>query len=1302
MHKIKSKLLLSFLILVGVGFLILFIYGFVTVVDVGHPVLYLLLTISLFFKILRILFEWYHYAGIRQPKPAASFHKQWKVDMLTTACPGEPREMIEETLKAMVKVEYPHETYLCDEGNDPALKSLCQELGIHHVTRTTRQNAKAGNINNALRQADGEICVIMDPDHVPAPDFLDKVLPHFEDPEIGYVQVVQAYKNQPESLVALGAAEQTYNFYGPYMNAMGHYGTAQAIGANCTFRREALNSIEGHAPGLTEDMHTSMLLHAKGWKSVYVPEIVSRGLVPSSLSAYYKQQLKWSRGTFDLWFHVFPRLFTQFSWRQKLHYGLLPLYYLFGLITLIDVAVPVYSLFSGDYPWHMNPVVFFAFYMPLLISSLLIRQFAQKWLSEPQEKGLHITGGILRVGTWWVYLTGFVYTILNIKVPYIPTPKEHSAKNEFLLALPNLLLSVLCVVAVFYGLHQDWQPYSFMMAGFALFNALILFVAFAMGQSQWIDALASSFDLLKTNYLSLRWRLLFRPFSKASINYLLLCPISLPFLAIPWIFTDNQQEISVDSDHAKLSQAELGGFYTGIYFPSSGKSTLEQLAKAEKETKHSFSIASTYLAWGASPLPVDEWKAIAAKGSVPMISWEPWTNLFPQYADHPDLSQNKKVFYYISEGYFNDYIDSVAISIRSLGYPVFLRFAHEMDNPLYPWSATGENTPAEFIAAWRYVHQRFQSLGVQNVTWVWNPLKPSAFDNYFPNGARYPENMYVDWIGITCLNYGKASPDQKWYSFEELYKPFRQKLQSYAIELPVMIAEFGSTSYGGEADAWVANGLNSIQVNYPEIKAAVLFYSNQDKNWVTDWRSNKNELTIDWTYNLSSLSSSLNKFVVPAQYAFNESNPNTPGKANPRILGDSGNFSMLVAGRPFYIKGVCYNPQHDWRDGFLPLTRKQLESDFSKIKAMGANTIRRYEPGIYDVNMFNVAQEQELFILYGFWFDPAIDYYKDTAAKAAYEKRVLKHVKKYKHRKSIIAWNIGNETWGLQKKHFAKPYLTLTRRAYLEFLEDLAQKIREIDPDRPIFASEEHEHYQLASTVYEMQAHLPSVDVIGINSYFKSNVETLQETFLKFDRSRPYVVTEFGPKGYWSHEFGDYRNDSLLLEVSSLSKARWYHNQWQDYIESNKGYNLGGFAFSWRDRYEGTATWFGITDYKGRLKPAYYYLQKAYKGVTDSEISLSAAFADLTIAGSWYSVKPGESIWVTAGVTNGYSGSLTFNWEVQEETSWKNVTTIQSSINHMKHVELKLPQKKSRYRVYLHATDSAGNVVTASRPVALE
>jgi hypothetical protein len=222
-----------------------------------------------------------------------------------------------------------------------------------------------------------------------------------------------------------------------------------------------------------------------------------------------------------------------------------------------------------------------------------------------------------------------------------------------------------------------------------------------------------------------------------------------------------------------------------------------------------------------------------------------------------------------------------------------------------------------------------------------------------------------------------------------------------------------------------------------------------------------------------------------------------------------------------------------------------------------------------------------------------------------------------------------------------------------------------------------------------MRTHTPSVDIIGINSYFEPNIQELQHVFSQFDTLRPHVITEFGPKGYWSHEFGDFRYDRVI-EVSSLTKARWYERQWNEYIEKNKGFNLGG--------YEGTATWFGITDYKGRLKPAYYHLQRAWSG----NPVINHQFPDLSIVGHWYPVKAGETIWLSAGITNDFKGTLSYEWEVYEADSWKRCSPIVNAILDKQYVELKMPDKKSRYRVYVHAVDSTGNVITASRPLLTE
>jgi hypothetical protein len=440
---------------------------------VGYKPLYWLLISTFVYTFFKIVYEWYHYWSISIPETPPTT-RTYTVDILTTFCAGEPYEMIIETLRAMQAITYPHQSYLCDEADDPYLKSVCKKLGVHHMTRKEKINAKAGNINHALRQTTGELCVILDPDHIPVPGFLDPIVSHFDRPEIGYVQIVQAYYNQDIGWIAKGAAQQTYQFYGPMMMCMNSYGTVQAIGANCTFRRAALDSIGGHAAGLAEDMHTAMQLHARGWKSIYVPQVLTKGLVPATLSAYYKQQLKWSRGVFELLVTSYISLFTKFSWRQKLHYGLLPFFYLSGFIFLINFLIPIISLLTGTFPLKMDFSEFLIIGTPFIAAVVVIRHFVQQWVMEDDERGFHVVGGLLLIGTWWVFILGVVYTFIRKNVPYIATPKEVIDEKNLKYNLPNIAVLLLSIAAIAYGLYSDWNPFSLFMAGISGLNCLFM------------------------------------------------------------------------------------------------------------------------------------------------------------------------------------------------------------------------------------------------------------------------------------------------------------------------------------------------------------------------------------------------------------------------------------------------------------------------------------------------------------------------------------------------------------------------------------------------------------------------------------------------------------------------------------------------------------------------------------------------------------------------------------------------------------------------------------------------------------
>jgi cellulose synthase (UDP-forming) len=452
---------------------------------VGQPALFVALSLAFWYGIARIILGWINYAAISQPShiPAAP---ALRVAIFTTSSPGEPLAMFDKTLAACARIRYPHTTYLLDDTRDPRFRQAAERRGAVWLGLVGIPGAKAGKINAALSRTNEDFILVLDPDHIPFPEFLDRVLGQFQDPEVGFVQVVQAYYNQSRSFTAAGAAEQTYAFYGPgQMGLYGHHASV-AIGANCTFRRTALASIGGHGIGLAEDLVTSIRLHAAGWRSVYIPEVVSRGLVPEDLGSFYKQQLKWSRGVYEVVFAELPRLFGKLKGRQRLSYLAIGTYYLFGATMPLFLLFPYLYLWTGVQPVAMRFGEFLARGVPVALAGVAMYFYVQLWLADPErERGPHWRGLVLKMACWPVFLVGTVLAIFRAEIPYIPTAKE-AVRGRFLrLAWPQLLQIAIYLLTLGWTVYQRvWRTSEASLAlsseavwGMMLFATLPLLLA---------------------------------------------------------------------------------------------------------------------------------------------------------------------------------------------------------------------------------------------------------------------------------------------------------------------------------------------------------------------------------------------------------------------------------------------------------------------------------------------------------------------------------------------------------------------------------------------------------------------------------------------------------------------------------------------------------------------------------------------------------------------------------------------------------------------------------------------------------
>jgi len=425
---------------------------------VTNRIFFYIISFFLWSGIFRIVLNWYQLARVKPIQDNHASSRIFNVAIFTTAAPGEPLTMFETTFRALSKLEYPCTIYFLDGTNDTAYKELSSKFGFQHFEFSEVQGAKAGKINEALKYTTEEIVLILDPDHIVFPTFLNEVVGFFENEEIGFVQVSQGYYNQYRSPVAKAAAEQTYLFYGPTQRYYGSDDKAIAIGANCIFRRSALEQIGGHAQGLAEDLLTSLRIHAAGWKSIYYPIIVNRGLVPEDFDSFSKQQLKWARGLFEVLFDEYPKVFKQLSLSAKFRYWTIGTFYLVGIRTLFFLIVPILYFFFGWSALNMSFSEFMIRAMPFAIFALLIYILSQRYLIDYQsEKGIYWRGMFMKFASWPVFTYAFYLTIVNKKIPYLPTSKRGNSTISifFWPLLVYILLLVLSVSFHFYRLHES-------------------------------------------------------------------------------------------------------------------------------------------------------------------------------------------------------------------------------------------------------------------------------------------------------------------------------------------------------------------------------------------------------------------------------------------------------------------------------------------------------------------------------------------------------------------------------------------------------------------------------------------------------------------------------------------------------------------------------------------------------------------------------------------------------------------------------------------------------------------------------
>jgi cellulose synthase/poly-beta-1,6-N-acetylglucosamine synthase-like glycosyltransferase len=291
------------------------------------------------------------------PPPAPAAPGGRTVDVLIPTA-NEPPSVLEPTVIGAVHVRGVRDVLVLDDGARAEVRAMAARLGVRYVPRATREGAKAGNLNHGMLSTDAEFVVTLDADHVPLPELVEEMLGYFEDPQVAFVQSPQSFYNTASFTFrrrrgsGSGWHEQEM-FYGGVQPTKNATNSAVYTGTSAMLRRSALDSVGGFATGTpTEDMHTSIRLHARGWRSVYLRTPLAYGLEVENLQEYYRTRRRWAVGSLHLLFRHpdSPLRARGLSVAQRLNYFSSMASHLRGLIRLLYVVTPVAALLTGIPP----------------------------------------------------------------------------------------------------------------------------------------------------------------------------------------------------------------------------------------------------------------------------------------------------------------------------------------------------------------------------------------------------------------------------------------------------------------------------------------------------------------------------------------------------------------------------------------------------------------------------------------------------------------------------------------------------------------------------------------------------------------------------------------------------------------------------------------------------------------------------------------------------------------------------------------------------------------------------------------
>jgi hypothetical protein len=399
------------------------------------------------------------------------------------------------------------------------------------------------------------------------------------------------------------------------------------------------------------------------------------------------------------------------------------------------------------------------------------------------------------------------------------------------------------------------------------------------------------------------------------------------------------------------------------------------------------------------------------------------------------------------------------------------------------------------------------------------------------------------------------------------------------------------------------------------------------------------------------------------------------GPGHVTITPSGSSYSLQRDGQAYYIKGI----------------NGQFEMDLAA--RSGANSTHTYNTANAG-SVLDSAKNLGMTVTIGVDLDPNANYYDDNF-KNGVRATVNDALSKYKDHPALLMWSVGNEL-----------NLSADNQQTWQFVGELANTIQQADPNHPVMtvlAGANH------TAIDHVLAWASNIHLLGINSY--APITNVAADMASSNFSGPYVVTEWGPTGYWESPTTSWGRP---LEQTSSDKAQVYQTRYE-YIYAHRDHALGSYVFLWAQKQERTPTWFGMflenlpdIGLAGESCPTVDVCTHEWSGawpanrapnVTALTINGKAADANVTL---------GSNGSITAQVTasDPEGDALHFVWEILNEPPTQSnnrgedrparIGNAQSTTSPS--LSVSAPPNGGQYRLFVYALDGKGHAGTANVP----